>query len=277
MDIDQAYEQCHRIIKRYSKTFSKAFSYLPKDRKRAVWAVYGFCRYVDDVVDEGEAPVEHLNEIKEELYRFEQGQNVPDRPFWVALQDVRSKFDIRFEPYYDMIKGQEMDLSIVELKTEQELLDYSYHVASSVGLMLLPILAPGKYEILKEDAIRLGYAMQITNILRDVGEDLEKSRVYIPKETYESFGYTKQLFEDKKITPAFIDTWEYLARQAENYYSHAMSTVSYYPLSSRFPVKGAAHLYRGILDAVRKEDYDVFTRRAFVGEEEKQRIIARLQ
>ncbi|SDJ18474.1 phytoene/squalene synthase family protein [Salimicrobium halophilum] len=277
MDIDQAYEQCHSIIKKYSKTFAKAFSYLPKDRKRAVWAVYGFCRYVDDVVDEGDAPAEHLREIKEELYRFERDESVPERPFWVALHDVRSKFHIRFEPYYDMIKGQEMDLSGVEIETEDELLEYSYNVASTVGLMLLPILAPGRYEVLKEDAIHLGYAMQLTNILRDIGEDLEKGRVYIPKETYESFGYTKKQLEHREITPAFIDTWEYLAQKAENYYSRAMSTISYYPLTSRLPVKGAAYLYMSILDAVRREEYDVFTKRAFVEEEEKKRIIAKLQ
>ncbi|SIS38274.1 phytoene/squalene synthase family protein [Salimicrobium flavidum] len=277
MDLDKAYEKCHAIIENHSKTFAKAFSYLPGDRKRAVWAVYGFCRYVDDVVDEGDEPERQLAQIKQELIQFERKEYVPERPFWIALHDVREKFDLKFEPFHDMIKGQEMDLGPVEIELEEELLDYSYNVASTVGLMLLPILAPGKYELLKKDAIYLGYAMQLTNILRDIGEDLERGRIYFPKKVYESFGYSKEDLINKQVSEEFIRTWEYIAVKAEEYYASAMETLSYYPLSSRLPVKGAAYLYMNILEAVRNENYDVFRKRAFLNEEEKKRIIAELQ
>ncbi len=277
MEIEQAYAKCHTVIKNHSKTFAKAFSYLPRDRKRAVWAVYGFCRHVDDVVDEGENPVRELAEVKEELIRFERREEVPQRHFWIALDDVRRKFDLDLAPFHDMIRGQETDLEDVEMITMDELLTYSYNVASTVGLMLLPILAPGKYKVLKQDAIYLGYAMQLTNILRDVGEDLERGRIYIPREHYEAFGYTKEELISKTKSAEFIMVWESLAKKAESYYEKAMTSLNEYPVTSRLPVKGAALLYMNILEAVRQENYNVFNKRIYISDEQKKKIIARLQ
>lgn len=116
---------------------------------------------------------------------------------------------------------------------------YSYHVASTVGLMLLPILAPKTHRELEADAISLGIAMQITNILRDIGEDLERKRVYLPKRFYEE----------------------------------GLQSLRKYPISSQLPLKGAAHLYRAILEKIRKEEYRVFTEKHYATSLQKQTIL----
>ncbi|WP_372869822.1 phytoene/squalene synthase family protein [Planomicrobium okeanokoites] len=274
MELSKAYRFCEEIIAANSKSFYKSFSMLPKENRKAVWAIYAFCRTVDDIVDEGADPVRGLTLFKQEFNDFLAGNFDVENPMWLALSDVFKNYDMDDEAYASMIEGQEMDLLMKRYKTVDDVLDYSYHVASSVGLMLLPVLAPGKTEILKEGAIALGYAMQITNILRDIDEDLGLGRVYLPSELMVKHNLEEADLHRKTVTPAFVSVWEEMAQEAEYYYEKAFETINEYPVSSRIPVKGAGLVYREILTTIRKKDYNVFGQKHFVPDQSKQQILA---
>lgn len=276
MEINEAYEDCRRVIERQSKTFAKAFQHLPKRKRQAVWAVYAFCRRADDLADEGDSRIEDLNYFKDQFTKFTKGEIPEPTSQWIALKDTFESFQFDIAPFYDMLKGQEMDLKRRSYKTFDDVLDYSYHVASTVGLMLLPILAPGKEEKLKESAIYLGYAMQLTNILRDIGEDLNRNRVYLPKDLMTHHQYSETMLFDKQITAPFILLWEEIAAHAETFYLKGLMDMGEYPLNARIPVRAAAYFYKEILNSVRANNYDVFRKRAYVSREEKQQILRQL-
>ncbi|RLQ90338.1 phytoene/squalene synthase family protein [Planomicrobium sp. Y74] len=274
MELNKAYRYCEEVIAANSKSFYKSFSMLPKEKRKAVWAIYAFCRTVDDIVDEGADPVRELSLFKQEFNDFLAGNFDAENPMWMALSDVFRNYDMDDEAYASMIAGQEMDLLMKHYRTVDDVLDYSYHVASSVGLMLLPVLAPGKTAILKEGAIALGYAMQITNILRDIDEDLGLGRVYLPAELMKKYNLNEEDLRRKTVTPAFVSVWEEMAKEAEFYYQKAFETINEYPVSSRIPVKGAGLVYREILTTIRKKDYNVFGQKHFVPDQSKQQILA---
>ncbi|RSK26389.1 phytoene/squalene synthase family protein [Bacillus sp. HMF5848] len=274
--LKHAYDICEAIIKENSKTFYKAFSFLPAKQKRAVWAIYAFCRTVDDIVDEGEQPLEGLQQFEHDFNTFLSGQLPNDNVMWVALQDVFQSYDMNEQAFHDMIKGQSFDLVKKEYETLNEVLDYSYHVASTVGLMLLPVLAPGKFDRLRESAIKLGLAMQLTNILRDIGEDLERGRVYIPKDVSLQYRYSEGDLHSRVVNAPFVHVWEHLANIAEELYAQSFEDLGEYPLYSRTPVKGAGILYRSILDEIRKNHYNVFSNRNFVSSATKAKLLAQM-
>lgn len=274
MELNKAYRSCEEITAANSKSFYKSFSMLPKESRKAVWAIYAFCRTVDDIVDEGSDPVIQLSLFKQEFNDFLAGNFDVRNPLWLALSDVFKNYDMDDEAYASMIAGQEMDLLMKRYKTVDEVLDYSYHVASSVGLMLLPVLAPGKTAILKEGAIALGYAMQLTNILRDIDEDLGMGRIYLPSELMNKHNLGEEDLRRKTVTPAFVSVWEEMAKEAEYYYQKSFETINEYPVSSRIPVKGAGMVYREILTTIRKKDYNVFGQKHFVPDQSKQQILA---
>lgn len=276
MELNQAYRFCEEIIAANSKSFYKSFSMLPKENRKAVWAIYAFCRTVDDIVDEGADPACQLSLFKQEFNDFLVGDFDRLNPMWLALADVFNHYNMDVDAYKSMIAGQEMDLQPTHYRTVEEVLGYSYHVASSVGLMLLPVLAPGKTEVLKEGAISLGYAMQLTNILRDIDEDMGMGRLYLPSELMEKHNLDIEDLRQKNVTPAFVAVWEDMAKLAEHHYQKAFETVNEYPVSSRIPVKGAGLVYREILATIRKKEYNVFGQKHFVPDHSKQQILAYL-
>nr|WP_285850964.1 phytoene/squalene synthase family protein [Bacillus altitudinis] len=265
---------CEETIQTHSKTFYRAFSMLPKKKRQAVWAVYSFCRRADDIVDESPSPKEELASFQEAFNRFLQGEVDRDDPMWVALEYTFQQFRMDESPFRDLLRGQEMDLEQHRYETLDELLIYSYHVASTVGLMLLPIIAPRKKEQLKEAAISLGIGMQLTNILRDIGEDkAERNRIYLPKQVMDQFGYTEQELQEGIVNQAFQHVWEYIAFEAEAYYEEFFDHLHEFPLYSRIPVKAAAHFYKAILDKTRENEYRVFTKRSYISTQEKALIL----
>ncbi|WP_041638812.1 phytoene/squalene synthase family protein [Anoxybacillus flavithermus] len=275
VNIKQAYAQCEAVTAHHSKTFYRAFSLLPPYDRQAIWAIYAFCRRIDDIVDEGEKPHEQLQQFEKQWQSFLAGHTEDDF-MWIALRDVFSRYDMDDEPFWHMIEGQKMDLTVHRYDTFSQLLRYCYCVASTVGLMLLPILAPNAQDELKESAIALGEAMQLTNILRDIGEDVTRGRIYIPREVMERYGVNEQHIFFGQVTSSFIDLWEHLAKEAENRYDDAEKMFFLYPLSARLAVKGAALMYKSILHAVREQQYDVFTTRAFVSEERKKALLQQI-
>ncbi|MEW4192274.1 phytoene/squalene synthase family protein [Bacillus altitudinis] len=274
VDVQTALKICEETIQTHSKTFYRAFSMLPKKKRQAVWAVYSFCRRADDIVDESPSPKEELTSFQEAFERFLQGEVDRDDPMWVALEYTFQQFRMDESPFRDLLRGQEMDLEQHRYETLDELLIYSYHVASTVGLMLLPIIAPRKKEQLKEAAISLGIGMQLTNILRDIGEDkAERNRIYLPKQVMDQFGYTEQELQEGIVNQAFQHVWEYIAFEAEAYYEEFFDHLHEFPLYSRIPVKAAAHFYKAILDKTRENEYRVFTKRSYISTQEKALIL----
>ncbi|TFW47072.1 phytoene/squalene synthase family protein [Bacillus altitudinis] len=274
VDVQTALKICEETIQTHSKTFYRAFSMLPKKKRQAVWAVYSFCRRADDIVDESPSPKEELASFQEAFNRFLQGEVDRDDPMWVALEYTFQQFRMDESPFRDLLRGQEMDLEQHRYETLDELLIYSYHVASTVGLMLLPIIAPRKKEQLKEAAISLGIGMQLTNILRDIGEDkAERNRIYLPKQVMDQFGYTEQELQEGIVNQAFQHVWEYIAFEAEAYYEEFFDHLHEFPLYSRISVKAAAHFYKAILDKTRENEYCVFTKRSYISTQEKALIL----
>lgn len=265
---------CEEMIKKNSLTFYKAFSKMNDQRKKeAVYAVYAFCRYADDLIDENH-DLEGLMQLKMDLDRYVQGRT-PDQFFFRALKNTTKDFYPKrydYSPFYDMIKGQEMDADFKEIKTEEELLHYCYYVAGSVGLMLTPILSK-QHKLLNEFAVTLGYAMQITNILRDIGEDYQKERIYLPTDLLEQANYSVDQLSHGMINSEFINMFEYLAKKAENYYKRALADLYLFEKDVKVPLGLSIILYREIIQVCRDNQYDVFSKKNFVTDERKEELI----
>ncbi len=257
---------CEQIIKKHSKSFYAAFSTLPKEKAMSVYAVYAFCRKADDIVDE-ESDVDALILLRNELEFFEKGEEA-DHPVWRALRVVFDTYPMDILPFYDMITGQSKDLSFTQPEAQEDLEDYSYYVAGTVGLMILPLLTdiPEKYQ---QEAVALGTAMQITNILRDIGEDLTNDRIYLPRAVMEKYSYTRESLAEHIINSDFINLWEHEAEIAESYYDQSLELVYNVNEDARKPLLLSLLLYKDILNAVRFNDYDCFTQRNFVSKRRK--------
>ncbi|EXJ23198.1 Phytoene synthase [Alkalibacterium sp. AK22] len=262
--IEKDYLYCEEIIKKHSKSFYFAFSKLPRQKAQAVYAIYAFCRLADDSIDEAETKAEQkeaLTFLTNELNRFEQHTEA-DHPIWRALRDVFDRFDMDIQPFYDQLNGQAMDYDFKQPKTLKEVENYSYYVAGSVGLMLLPIIATENQQQLQDQAVSLGIAMQLTNILRDVGEDFKSiDRIYLPSTLMEKEHYSIEDLKQEKVNEAFIKIWETIAKRAEHLFLDFTDSLYMFDRDSQYPVALSARVYAGILDAVRENGYDCLTKR----------------
>ena len=211
------FNKCELIIKENSKTFYKAFSMLKaKQDRQAIYAIYAYCRVVDDAIDEYK-DIDLLNSYESKLMDMIKG-DAPTDFIFRSLNEVIKHYYPKaydFKPYFDLIEGQRQDFLFTQPKTLDDLLKYCYHVAGVVGEMLSYVLAP-KSVIgeLKLVARNLGEAMQITNILRDIGEDRKRKRIYIPLDVMHQFNYTQKDLELGVVNHGFIQMFEYLANYA---------------------------------------------------------------
>lgn len=262
----QDFAYCEQIIKEKSKSFYAAFSRLPREKALSVYAIYAFCREADDSIDLFKDEM-RLNRLKQELLQFQEGV-VPNRPVWRALSVVFQLYPMDFQAFYDMIKGQEMDAVFVQPETQEELEDYCYYVAGSVGLMLLPLLTK-EPEKIKGQAVALGKAMQLTNILRDVGEDYRASRIYLPVQKLEQFKGATAAIENNSVTKDFAALWEMEAQRAEVLYDTALPMMRWIEPDCQEPLLLAALFYREILAVVREHKYECFSQKHFVKKSQK--------
>lgn len=278
------------IMARASKSFYYAFKNLPSERFAGVTAIYAFCRYVDDLVDdniESKDPskiISTLNTIEEAVKQIysphteisDEAKSVKKKEWWPAFEITVDSFNIPIKPFLDQIKGQRMDVHHFEIKTIEDLIQYSDYVAGSVGAMLLPLLLRQPENANNEHLLTasrgLGIGMQVSNILRDIGEDIrERDRIYIPNVLLKEFDVSEELLvelshysgEDvvSHIPQSFIDLWENLSQLSEDYYNNFYNWVSYFHPSCQVPLVTAALIYGGIEDAVRKEKYNCLTQR----------------
>jgi phytoene synthase len=258
--------RCRHTIRHHSKSFYFASMLLPPAKRTDVWAIYAFCRHVDNVVDEAADPEGARSDLAEwRRWLHGEAAESPD-PQWIAelLQDVLARHAASREPYLELIDGVELDLDKARYETWDELSEYCYGVASTVGLMLLPVF--GQTGSGAEDgAIALGRAMQLTNILRDVGEDLRvRDRIYLPAEEMRAHGVTEEALRSLRIDEPFVRLMQAQIARAQELYERGRAIVARTSPDCRMAVATAARVYGSILDAIERRGYDVLSARAYV-------------
>ncbi|MFJ6411746.1 phytoene/squalene synthase family protein [Terribacillus saccharophilus] len=258
---------CEKAMKQHSASFYQAFRELPSPRKEAVFVIYTFCRMIDDSMDEPENSVYTLDELE---WNFQHLSKAEGHFIWPSLRWLFDTFpNLEPAPFFTQIKGQRMDEMHTHYKTFEQLEDYCYHVAGSVGEMLLPVLHDYPSEKIVQAGIKLGKAMQIVNILRDVGEDLERGRRYIPLSILSAYDYTEEAFYAQELSIPFRQVIDDLINTANNWFEEGLEGLNTYPESSAFAITLASSYYAAIMDVIKENDYDVFHRRAYVSQSRK--------
>jgi len=264
LTLDGCYRHCGAIAQQYSKSFAFSLRFLPSARRRAAWAVYAFCRTADDIVDRTEAPTERLSALDAwdaQLRAAYGGRAV--HPVFVALADATARYDVPLQAAVDLLRGARMDVSVDRYATYEELRRYCYLVASTVGVLVTPILGALDESALPY-AVTLGEAMQLTNILRDVGEDARMGRIYLPADEMARFGYAETDLMDGTVDERFVALMQFQIERARRLYAEAEPGIAKLHPESRYTVRLALQFYRGILAAIEVNRYDVFTKRAYV-------------
>jgi phytoene synthase len=274
----EAFEACRRETAEWAKTFYLGTLLMPPAKRRAIWAIYVWCRRTDELMDSAEAQQRPDAELAERLDRWEartrdlfNGQ-VRDG-LDLVMRDTLERFPQPIQPYLDMIEGMRMDLALHRYGSFSELELYCYRVAGTVGLMTQEVMgvdpayttAPwSERPDTSEAAVALGIANQLTNILRDVGEDRGRGRIYLPLDEMEHFGYSEQ----DLLAGVLNDNWRALMRfqlqRARDWFARSEAGVRWLAPDARWPVWASLRLYRGILQVIEQHDYDVFTKRAYV-------------
>lgn len=273
MKLVEAYKACEAVVKEHSSSFYRAFSILPEAKRNAVWAVYAFCRTVDDIVDEHPKAAESMLVFFEQSFtRFLEG-NCNNHPHWIALADVFRRYPMDPAPFWDMIRGQRQDLVKYRYETVAELETYCYLVAGTVGLMLLPILTDHASSEMKDKAVKLGIAMQITNILRDVAEDYDRGRVYLPQDLMRRYRYQDSDIKLGTSAAGWSPLFRHLSDWAERSYQEGLSAHVLYPRDSRASLSAAGYIYREILVEAQRRCGDVFAARIRVSGMKKMSIL----
>lgn len=261
LSLDAAYEVCRRITASHSRSFYLTSGLLPADTRRAVRAFYAFCRCSDDMVDE--AHVDHGYSLDGWAAAARATTPPDDDPVLLAWADARQRYAIPQSYVEDLMEGVRMDLTISRYATFEDLWLYCYRVAATVGLVCMHITGFTS-EAAVPYAIKAGVALQLTNILRDVGEDATRGRIYLPQEDMARFGYT----EDDVRRGVVDDRWralmEFEIQRAERLYDEGWHGIRFLARDGRFALASALTVYRGILGQIRANGYNTFTRRAYL-------------
>ncbi len=283
LNLDAAYEACRKETAHWAKTFYLGTMLLPPKKRRAIWAIYVWCRRTDELMDSAEAQSLSSNELRDRLEKWEQktkaifSGEIKDE-LDAVMTDTLQHFPQSIQPYLDMIEGQRMDLNCHRYQTFKDLELYCYRVAGTVGLMTQGVIGIDSAYKSKEGnlcpdtseaAIALGIANQLTNILRDVGEDRGRGRIYLPIEDLNRFGYS----EDDLMAGLINDSWKALMTfqlaRAREWFSKSEEGIKWLSVDARWPIWTSLRLYRGILDSIEKLDFDVFNNRAYVNQTQK--------
>lgn len=252
--------EADRIAKSSKSNFLYSFSLLPKDKNDAMNTVYAFCRKTDDIVDDGNDSFEKkVSRISEWRNEFEKALTNGDSKFTLInkVNKVIKKYNIPVEPFFDLIKGMEMDLKKKRYSNFGELADYCFNVASTVGLMSIEIFGYNNPKT-KDFAINLGIAMQLTNILRDVKRDAELGRIYIPIEDMKKFQYTEDDLLKFVYNENFRNLMRYECNRARSFYERANENLTKEDKGLMFAARIMEHIYFRVLKKIEKKDYNVF-------------------
>lgn len=260
-----AYSCCESITYRHSRTFYMASSLLPYEQRLAVRALYAFCRVTDDLADSGRMSTrERLAALRRWEYQVMNDHPPLDQEVCLAWADAQARFNVPRGYAKQLIDGVRRDLHQTRYQTFDELADYAYGVASTVGLMSMHIVGFQGEDALPY-AIRLGVALQLTNILRDVGEDWRNGRCYLPQDELKAFGISEEDFAAQSVDDRWRAFMTFQIARTRQLYAESAPGIALLERSGRFAIAAAADLYQAILSDIEAHDYDVFTRRAHLG------------
>ena len=284
MTINEAYRYCRAIAHKHGANFSVGFRFLPRQKRRAVYAAYAYCRWADDIADE-------VSECGAEGAAFESGGRAaalqnwqaeldacyadkPNHPITIALADALQHFAIPKSAFVALIDGCRQDMFKTRYETFDELLQYCTLVASSISDISLAI-----YGYRTEAAVahgrNLATALQLTNITRDVGDDLARNRVYIPREELQRFGVTERDLFDRVESDGMRRLIEFQIERAESYFRLAEPLLSELSFDARFPTVLMGGVYATVLARLRLAPFTVLRKRLSLSSVEKMMVVAR--
>ena len=277
--LDESYEECRRLNKRYGSTYYWSTYLLPRVKRHHVHALYGFCRYADDIVDDlGPAPVTERDQALRafgERFFVDLERGTSEDPVLKAVVHTVRAFAIDPDCFHRFLRSMAMDLSIASYETWEDLLGYMDGSAAVIGEMMLPILEPPSPALALGPARALGNAFQLTNFLRDIAEDLDRGRVYVPQADIRKFD-AESAFAERRVTPGLVDLLQFEIERCRELYAVAELGDELLPPSSARCIAGARALYSRILERIEAQGYDVFAGRARVPTREKLAVAARL-
>ena len=271
-----SYARCRTLNKRYGTTYYWSTYLLPRIKRHHVHALYAFCRLADDVVDTpapGSDPARELDKLRSQFFEaIQRGES--EHPVLKAVVHTVRAFAIDPECFDRFLSSMEMDLSITSYPSYDALLRYMDGSAAVIGEMMLPILEPSEPARARAHARDLGLAFQFTNFLRDVGEDLDRGRVYVPADEIARFGAGVAL-DERRVTPEWRDLMQFEIARARALYESADIGIGLLPPASARCVGAARRLYSQILERIESASFDVFSRRARVPSYQKVATTAR--
>lgn len=266
LPLEDSYHYCVRLTRSRARNFYYSFLVLPRKKRESLCAIYAFMRVCDDITDapailetqggEVQKKQEELQAWRKELSSALEGSQ-PSHPLWPAFIDTLQRYQIPPHYFYLLIDGTAMDLVVKRYQTFEDLYRYCYLVAGVVGLVTIHILG-------FDDPSALGYAeacgiaFQLTNILRDLREDAEMGRIYLPQEDLDCFGYSEGELKSSVINLAFLRLMAFEVNRAKEYYYKGKQLIPHIHPDSRPALSALIGIYEGLLDKIVKVNYDVF-------------------
>jgi phytoene synthase len=264
--LQESYQECKRLNSLHGKTYYLATLLLPKNKRPYVHALYGFARYADEIVDDLAStlsPQEKADALRSwstgVLEDLKKGTSTDH--IGLALVDTARKFDIPHQHFVDFLHSMEMDLTVTEYQDYDALLEYVYGSAAVIGLEMVPVLGYSDQRAF-EAAKKLGIAFQLANFIRDVSEDLDRGRVYLPLDELARFGVNRAMLERRVLTPEIVEALKFQIARVRSLQDEADVGIAYLDKTSRPCIRAASELYCGIVDEVEAIGYDVFNKRA---------------
>ncbi|MEI8064204.1 MAG: presqualene diphosphate synthase HpnD [Verrucomicrobiota bacterium] len=272
----ESYRHCCEIARRTGKNFAYSFISLPAEKRRAMCAIYAFMRRSDDIADGAGNPALASAGLKQWRATVDAAltDGKYDDPILPALVDTVQRYRIERRYFHELLDGTEMDQAVTRYETFDQLYRYCYHVASVVGLVVLPVFGI-KDEAAKIPGEACGIAFQLTNILRDVKEDAQLGRIYLPAEDRQRFGVSDADIFSSNFTPGFVALMEFEAARAREFYMKAEPLLEMIDADSRSTLAVMIGIYGGILDKIEKTGYAVFDGRVRLSTGEKLWIVAK--
>ncbi|MDQ2728084.1 MAG: phytoene/squalene synthase family protein [Actinomycetota bacterium] len=276
--LEESYRRCRELNRRHGTTYYWSTFLLPAVKRHHVHALYGFCRYADDIVDDmGPTPSDQraaaLVAFGDRFFAdLDRGRSVD--PVLKAVVHTTRAFDIDPDCFRRFLRSMTMDLTVDRYDTFDDLLGYMDGSAAVIGEMMLPILEPDDLAVATGPARDLGIAFQVTNFLRDVAEDLDRGRVYLPQVDIDRFGAAPAL-AGRRVTPEWVELMRFEIDRTRAYYRSAEAGIPLLPALSGRCIGGAHRLYSGILARIEAAGYDVFSRRVRVPLGRKLAVVGR--
>lgn len=262
----ESYEECKRLNSLHGKTYYLATLLLPKNKRPYVHALYGFARYADEIVDDLAStlsPTEKADALRTwsngVLADLKSGTSTDH--IGRALVDTAQKFDIPHQHFVDFLHSMEMDLTVTEYQRYEDLLEYVYGSAAVIGLQMVPILGYSDQRAY-EAAKKLGIAFQLANFIRDIDEDLDRGRIYLPLQELAQHGVDRAMLERRILTPEIIAALKFQIARVRQLQQESDEGIAYLDKESRPCIRAASELYCGIVDEVEAIGYDIFNKRA---------------